>query len=119
MTDYLLLAALIVVAVFEFLGGRLMHRLNLRCQRAQRSEAPDPGLLRWYAQGFERPLGVARWLVRISALLLAVELILRSDPALMAATAVLLLVGVLELRRGAALARRHLQAVHIQHERRP
>lgn len=114
MIEYVLLTALTVLAVIEFLDGRLMHRLDEHCVKLSCGPRVNTGLLNWYAQGFERPLCVARWLVRASAGLLAACLLLRAEPAIMVATALVLAIGVYELRFGTRLARRHLQFARLR-----
>ncbi|MDT0495889.1 hypothetical protein RM530_00710 [Algiphilus sp. W345] len=114
MTDYILLTALIIVGITAFLDGRLLYRLNRRCVHAREGRNADNRLLRWYAQGFDQPLRLARWLVRINALLLAAALLLQSDPVLVASAAVMLILGVYELRSGSSVARRHLETINVQ-----
>lgn len=114
MTDYILLTALIILGISSFLDGRLLYRLNRRCVHAREAQNADRRLLRWYAQGFDQPLRLARWLVRINAVLLAAALLLHSAPVLVAGAAVMLILGVYELQSGSSMARRHLQTINIQ-----
>jgi len=110
MINSLLILALGGVVTVSGLGARALYRLHRQCRCVECSPKADSGLLRWYAQGFERPLAIARWLVRIDVLLLVTALLGHAHPLLIAAGLVSLILAWIELRFGGKSERQHQRA---------
>jgi hypothetical protein len=110
MVNALLILALAVVVGITVLGARALYRLHHRCRCVENSPKADSGLLRWYAEGFERPLHLASWLLRVQGLLIAIALLTHAHPLVVAAAVVALAATSLELHIGRLSERRHQRA---------
>jgi hypothetical protein len=109
--NMLLLLALTAVTSAAVFGGRMLYRLHRRCLGVERSQDSDPGLLRWYAQGFEQPIRLAQWVVRISLALTLIAVLGHAHPALIVASFCTLALSYMELRFGGRRQRDHQRAV--------
>ncbi len=81
-------AGLLVLA--SLLLARTLHRLHRDCPCLQHGEDCDRGLLRWYAQGFDRPVQLAKYLAAATLLVLIVGIKTRA-PSLGCALAIVAL----------------------------
>jgi multisubunit Na+/H+ antiporter MnhG subunit len=107
MIEYLLALALIGTACLAMAAGLSLYRLSAVCQRVERRTPCDRRLLRWYVQGFERPMRVTQWLLRSSLLLLFVSIVAKAALPLILVAVVLVGLSYAELRFGAQRERRH------------
>lgn len=110
MINGLLLAALTVLLLLALADARALYRLNRRCRQIENDRQARPGLLRWYADGFETLHRLARWLLRASLALILLAVALHAHPALIAASVFAASLIQYERRCTASCRRCHLPA---------
>lgn len=112
MTEPLLSLALLAILGTEIFDAYALRRLDWCCVHLDGRRRVDPGLLRWYALGFERPRARALWCLAASLGLLAVGVLVHGHPAQIVAALALALAARLQHRYCRRRARLHVARSH-------